>query len=254
MATNNALNNQRFNDFVISSSTAGITRTLTVSNTDNTNTASQAQLSLTTGGSSAGDASVQYAVTGTQTWTHGVDNSVANDPWKLSASSALGITDIIISQPTGEINYPLQPTFAAFLGSIDTNVTGNGAIFTLGSVTALTEIFDYGNNFNTNGTFTAPVSGAYRLSVGYLVQQASTGTNIDLVIRTTNRAWRGYQVDPSAINVGGGLGFNLSVLCDMDAGDTATTETFVVGVGANTVNVFGEPLNPRTWFSGNLVS
>lgn len=154
---------------------------------------------------------------------------------------------------SGRMTNAAQPAFAAYLGSSDLNVTGNGTAYTLGSVTALTEIFDRGNNFNTNGTFTAPVSGIYQLSAAFLVQQASTATDIDFRITTTKRTWLGYQLNPSAVSVSGSIGFNMTVLADMDAGDTATVGITASGVGADTCDVFGGATNPRTWFSGHLV-
>jgi hypothetical protein len=54
-----------------------------------------------------------------------------------------------------------QPAFYAYLAATVANVTGDGSAFDYGTTTALTEVFDQGGDFNTNGTFTAPVTGLY---------------------------------------------------------------------------------------------
>ena len=54
------------------------------------------------------------------------------------------------------------PPFLAFFRYQDSNATGAGTLFTLGSGNALTEVFDQNNDFNVNGTFTAPITGRYQ--------------------------------------------------------------------------------------------
>jgi hypothetical protein len=58
-------------------------------NTANTASAG-ARLFMTVGGSSASDSTVYYEVTGLQSWTHGIDNSVAGDPFDISQGGTLG--------------------------------------------------------------------------------------------------------------------------------------------------------------------
>ena len=227
-----------------------------LSNADNTNTASSASLEIATGGTSGGDPYLTVGIDSTRAYAWGIDNTASDVLVETTgaATSTDPSSGTILRQMTssGEQTMPLQPAFAAFLGTNDNDVTGNATSYTLGSGNALTEIFDQGGDFVTTGTFTAPVTGRYVLSAGFLIQQASTGTDCDFRISTSNRGWRGWQLDPSSVNVSGSLGFNMTVLADMDAGDTAVTGITVSGVGADTVDVFGGPTSPRTWFSGYL--
>lgn len=113
-----------------------------------------------------------------------------------------------------------QPAFLAFLGSVASNVTGDGTVYTLGSTVALTIVFDKASNFNTNGTFTAPVTGIYELGVICLVNGGTSITGGDLIIVTTARSYRAtmYNNGTGVTNI---AATNVT-LADMTAGDTAT--------------------------------
>lgn len=241
-------------DFTFTSATAGATRTLTVSNTDNTNSASTALVVTSTGGASAGDAFHQLSTT-TTTWSVGVDNSVTSptaDPFVISQGTALGTNNIMSVATSGEINYPLQPAFLALLGSDVTDVTGDGTVFILGTGTALTEIFDQNSDFNTNGTFTSPVTGRYNLSFCTLVTGASAATNLlDLRLVTSNRTYVTQNCGASINNGGTAAGLFISVLSDMDAADTCTY-TIIANGGTKTADIYGSTTVPGTFVSGAL--
>jgi len=129
-----------------------------------------------------------------------------------------------------------QPAFLAYLGSSDLNKTGNGATFTLGSATALTEVFDQGSDFNTNGTFTAPVTGQYNLYFRCLVQGTTIATSILLNIVTSNRT---YSNNYNRAAASTDLDLSTATLADMDAADTCTFVVSCGGEAGNTDDIFG---------------
>lgn len=141
-----------------------------------------------------------------------------------------------------------QPAFLAYLATDDTNKTGTGTIFTLGSATALTEVFDQNNDFNTNGTFTAPVTGKYILSTGITVKGTTVATIFVLSIVTSNRTYQvQYTRAASSIN----MTPSMTIIADMDASDTATATIAVFGEAGDTDDIGGSA-NPITYFSGYL--
>ena len=142
-----------------------------------------------------------------------------------------------------------QPAFLAYLATDDNDKTGNGAAFTLGSATALTEVFDQGSNFNTNGTFTAPTTGRYMLSAGATVMGTTIATIFVLQIVTSNRTYQvQYTRAASAVN----MAPSMTVIADMDLNDTATATITVFGEAGNTADIDGTT-NPVTYFSGYLL-
>lgn len=244
-------------DFTFTTSTAGATRTLTVSNTDNTNASSASLIKASTGGASAGDAQFQ-ATTTTTAWTWGVDNSVTSptaDPWVLAQGTALGTNNVMSVATSGEINYPLQPAFLAVLTAADNDVTGAAAAYTIGTNTALTEIFDQNNDFATNGVFTAPVTGRYLLNfcIGVSgITSAMTRATVSVV--TSNRSYFAVDTDPHLITLGTSE-FSGNVLADMDAADTASFSITISGGAGNTADIRPRSASVElTWISGYLVA
>lgn len=152
---------------------------------------------------------------------------------------------------TGEITYPLQPAFLAILSGTRSNVTGNGTnyVINLGL-----EIFDQGGDFNGTTTFTAPVSGKYRFDVGTSYSDLpATATTLRASINTSNRRFDYRLCNPGPIITSTQYNVSGSVLCEMDAADTANIETIVSGTTLTVDIIDGGPLGPRTWFSGSLV-
>lgn len=137
-----------------------------------------------------------------------------------------------------------QPAFLAVAAG-QTNVTGDNTLYT---VTFTTEVFDQANNFDGISTFTAPVTGRYRFDacVGYAGVTAGMG-NTDTAIVTSNRTYY-VHYQAAAIGTGGDFDVRGSVLCDMDAGDTAVVKAHIGG-GALVVDLGVT----ETTFSGNLV-
>ena len=165
----------------------------------------------------------------------------------FSLASATG--NVMVALDSGEVTEPLQPAFSAYLPSADLNQTGTGTVYDLGTVTALTEIFDQNADFNVNGTFTAPVTGKYQLNTKALATGSTTGSAIVHEIITSNRTYAyAFYRAASSLNLTG----TNSVLADMDAGDTAYVRIVTYGDSADTVDIVGTA-NSVTSFSGCLV-
>ena len=235
------------NNFTFTTATSGATRTLTVSNTSNT-ASSNALQQVTVAGTSGGDPFTTYTVSGTTNWSQGVDNS-DSDAYVLAASTALGTTNVMRATTAGEITYPLTPAFLAYLDSLTANVTGNGTTYTIGSAGALTEVFDQNSDFNTNGTFTAPVTGRYIFNASIGVVGTTIATSFTANLVTSNLTYQDFLQRAAS---GSNNTHLLGVLCDMDASDTATITMTVNGEAGDTADISGSGSTPRTFFSGYL--
>jgi hypothetical protein len=173
----------------------------------------------------------------------------------LSFSNTANVINITAANQTGRVFRPgtmrstTQPAFSAFLPSTVTNVTGAGAAFVIGTGTALTEIFDQASNFNTNGTFIAPVTGRYQFNAVVYCTGATVATTFLLEIVTNART---YQYEFNRAASAAPQSCTLSVLADMAATNTATVRITVSGEAGNTVDILGSANYP-TGFSGFLV-
>lgn len=220
----------------ISAAVSGTSLSATVANTSNTASAT-AFYNAQVAGSTADDAYYKAEISGGQAWTLGLDNS-DSDAFVISASATPGTTNIMRVSTAGEINYPLQPAFSGFLSANDSNVTGDATTFRIGSGNVFTEVFDQNSDFNTNGTFTAPVTGRYYINVivfgrGFLV--GHTLQNIAQV--TSNRTYFTFSGSGFVLtNPSGDEIYSGSAFADMDVGDTYTV-TFQVSNGTKVVDV-----------------
>ncbi len=151
----------------------------------------------------------------------------------FSLASATGT--LMTALDTGEVAYPLQPAFLAYVPTDVLNKTGTGTAYTLGADT-LTEVFDQNGDFNTNGTFTAPVTGKYYLSAcsAIISVTAATGIVITMVASNGSYSARSFRV-ASAI----ALREFMSVLLDMDAADTATCTLAAFGEASDIDDIQG---------------
>lgn len=162
----------------------------------------------------------------------------------------------------GILNYPLQPAFLVILTTDATNVTGNGAGYSLGTGGggAVTTIFDKGTNITTPAgvtTFTAPVAGRYYFHVRYSVNNIDAGmTGGSCTIVTTPRTFQGGLINPGACrDVNNQLGvFQCSAFIELSAGNTVTTQIALSGGGGDTAGINSDATNPETYFEGWLVT
>jgi len=242
-STNNALNNSS------STSVASTTQTFTVSNSDNTSTSAAKVVVSVGGGTTSGDPQTSYVVTGATTWSIGADNSIS-DQFTVAASATLGTSNTMTITTAGLVQWPSQPSFLAYLATSDTNATGNGTVFQLGTVNSFTTVFDKASNFNTNGTFTAPTTGKYYLSGNVELDNCTINTGIQIQIITTARTYSN-QVNRVAASTSNAI--SLSALADMSAGDTATLNVTGFGESGATETVTGTTGGLINYFCGYLM-
>lgn len=136
-----------------------------------------------------------------------------------------------------------QPAFLAF-ATTQSNVTGDNTAYT---ITFNTEIFDQNNNFNGVSTFTAPVTGRYRLNADIIFNDVGIAhTGCIMTITTSNRAYYFNYFNIGVAN-SSGVQFGVqSVLADMDVGDTAVV-TVQIANGTKVVDI-----NALSNFAGSL--
>ncbi len=231
----------------ITASSSGGAVSLLLSNTSNTAT-STSVLDVLVAGTSAGDAYVRLHLTGGQNWTIGMDNSDSQS-FVIAESATLGSNNAMRIQVTGEINFPTQSSFLATgNGTSQTSVTGDGTAVT---VNFGTTIYDQNADYNNSTmTFTAPVTGRYLFCFHTkLSNLLVTHTTIRFNLITSNRNYQ-HIYDESALSYSGVPG-GITVIADMDAGDTALGQVNVSG-GTKTIDIAGGAT--QTYFSGQLLA
>jgi hypothetical protein len=244
VSINNGINNR------IGASNTGVTNTLTVDNASDT-ASSQALVNITVGGTTSGDAYETFTVSGTTNWSLGIDNS-SSDAYVLSASTALGTTNVMSASTAGEINYPLQPAFLVYLNTTATDVIGNSA--TPYKVLFDTEVFDQNGDYASND-FTSPVTGRYYFSTTITVQQLSSAMTYGSVsIVASNRTLTGFLLNVAAARTvsttANLIGLAQFTIMDMDAADTCSSKVTMNGGAAATADIIGG--TSGSYFSGYL--
>ena len=143
----------------------------------------------------------------------------------------------------GIITKPLQPAFLAVPASGQTDLATNTTI-AFG-----TEKFDQNADFASN-TFTAPVTGKYQLNFMGRVDQIDTAANWQrLVLVTSNTTYESQIIDLGGLSGDPNYwNFNINVLADMDASDTAFIKWQHDG-GSNVAD-----MTEQAFFSGYLVA
>lgn len=232
-----------------SASLSGSTLSVDVINSSNT-ASSAARMSTTVAGGTASDPHFQASVSGGQVWTFGLDNS-DSDAFAIASSAALGTTNIMYATTAGEITYPLQPAFFAYLGTADLNVTGDSTAYTLGSGNALTEVYDRNSDFVTTGTFTAPVTGIYQLGMNIQMSGLLSSHTLGYLQITTTSATYVFNVsNPWAVNYANTFTMGATVNALMTATNTATFQ-LIVGGGTKVVDITA--LIGYTYVYGHLI-
>jgi len=195
---------------------------------------------LTIGDAGAEDAKIVFDGNA-QDYHIGLDDS--GDGLVIGKGSALGTTTSMLFDANGIITKPLQPAFLARPASQQANISvGSDVTIVFG-----TEIFDQNADFASN-TFTAPVTGKYQLQTTLRVQildSASAYYYIQIV--TSNRSYI-FIIDPDFGQDAVYLPFQLSVLADMDASDTALVQIYQANGATQT------DIETASSFSGYLVA
>lgn len=126
----------------IGTTRTGLSNVLTVQNPSNT-ASSVAQVLTTVGGATAGDPFHTYTVSGATSWSTGVDNS-ASDAYVVSASTALGTTNVMSMATGGNVS--------VVLGNLDTTRSASGA-------TVTNTVSNTSNTASSHALFQATVAG-----------------------------------------------------------------------------------------------
>lgn len=218
--------------FTFTSSTASVNREVIVRHTDNTSATSGAQVSIVTqpGG---GDCYSYYAIAGVRSYAWGIDNS-DSDKFKLVSSAAIAspstAASIMEFSTAGARTLPLNPTVFAYVhngGANLTNVTGDGTTYTIPYDAVAV---DLGSNFNTGtGTFTAPVTGRYRVTVNATMTNLGAGHTSALLAINANGAISRSRFNPVASAVSGSYTATLSGIYQVTASGTITSLVTVSG-------------------------
>ena len=134
-----------------------------------------------------------------------------------------------------------RTVFSALLSATDSNVTGDGTVYMLGSGNALT-VTQQGSGMTTTGTFTAPVTGYYLFTANMSCTGSATATD----------GLMQFVVGGSAININrnlpkdlNGSSFNATLISFLTATQTVTFLFLVSGV-TKTISVLGDAGNPTT--------
>ena len=155
------------------------------------------------------------------------------------------VTTALIIDNAQRMTLPNQPAFMA-TASAQLNATGNNNNYT---VVFANERFDRGANFNGTSTFTAPVTGLYALQASVQVSDitAATADSVVMTINTSNNNYTSTHTNTNTI--GTVVARTMSIIADMDAGDTAYVQINVIGMAGNTADI-----DTASYFSGMLVA
>ena len=165
---------------------------------------------LTIGDAGAEDAKIVFDGNA-QDFHIGLDDSA--DDLVIGLGSTLGTTTHMAFDETGNVRKPLQSAFQASKSAAQNNVT-NDDVVAFGE-----EIFDVNGDFASN-VFTAPVTGKYQLSFSIRGDNLVSGTAYyGMTLATSNRS---YQHIYQAFNSTSYHSFQMAVVADMDANDTAS--------------------------------
>lgn len=228
----NSVNNQFLENLNIHTSTASRTLYLDIKNTDNSNSASNANLSITTGGASSGDPKVLFT-NGVVSSCLGIDNS-DSDIFKISLS-AVPETTTVKYFVSGNLKRPYQPAFFAYRNSSVANVTGTGTVY---SIIFNNEYFDTASEFNTGtGIFTAKQTGNYYFCANACLNDSANckTVKIDIVTTSYTYSYTYSRTNTSALNIAG----KIDTIAPMTAGDTAYVNITGYGEASDRNDLYG---------------
>ena len=152
---------------------------------------------------------------------------------------------------SGRLTLPFQPAFTAGPTTTILNVTGNATVYTIVFGTAY---FDQGGVWDDSTTFTAPVTGKYLLSVHLVLAGITAAADlVDIKLVTSNRVYRHVVAD--ANDLSSIQNYDMTVVADMSAADTAHVTVAVSGEASDLVDIMANAAAaPETYFSGCLLA
>lgn len=233
----------------ISGTASGLDNYIIIRNTNNT-AGSGALIQAEVEGSTAADAYYRASIaSGGQSWLWGLDNS-DSDAFAVSSSTTLGTNNVVRASTAGQINYPLQPRFLAFVNANIANVTGNGAEYQI--IANWQEAYDVGSNFSA-GIFTAPVSGTYEFSATINMQDLAGVLEINYQLLISGVVFYFFEGLPNP-GTNGRFGCSGTVRTVMSAGEQASIRVKGSGAAGDTADVTGDGTVRYTYFSGCLIA
>ena len=162
-------------------------------------------------------------------------------------------TEVVKIDADGIMTKPLQPCFHAYVGTTQNNIATGSDL----TINYDTEVWDLNSDFDTsNKTFTAPVTGKYMFNCQYRVEFLDNGANFyNLKLVTSNCTYRALNdIKSWGINDPDFFAFNLNVIADMDASDTAVLKFFQSGGTAQVDGAANDRTNQDGWFCAYLLT
>jgi len=218
-------------NFTATKAASGTTLSALVSNTSNT-ASSSSQIEARVAGTSAGNPSIRWNVSGATTFDRYIDNG-DSDTLKLRLSG-VGVYESLTTG--GVFSYPFQPAFSSQSTATVTNATGDNTNY---QIDTLTNLFNIGGNFNAStGVFTVQEAGIYWFNLDIRLENIGAAHNVGNMSMTASTAGGSGDLEatnPSTTRQGNNtLGWNGSHLYQLTAGETVV---FNVQVGGSTKTV-----------------
>jgi hypothetical protein len=195
------------------------------------------------GDTSAGSTFINFAdgTATTKAQISGAKAGASGGRLTFSTNNSSGtLTEAMRIDQVGRVTMPSQPAFLIRAAGLNNLPLGYSTL------TFDNEKFDVGANFASN-TFTAPVTGKYQLSfIAMFTAIDNNAAFIDFLLTTSNNVFENAQ--DFGVHTGTAVysSFGISILADMDAGDTAICQYYQSG-GNATADFSG-----ASYFSGYL--
>jgi hypothetical protein len=200
------------------------------------NTSANSGMTIVSSTSNSGTIAFSDGTSGTEAYRGYIQYNHATDALMLGSLA----TERMVIDASGVVTMPSQPAFLIRAAGLNNLPLGYSTL------TFDNEKFDVGANFASN-TFTAPVTGKYQLSfIAMFTAIDNNAAFIDFLLTTSNNVFENAQ--DFGVHTGTAVysSFGISILADMDAGDTAICQYYQSG-GNATADFSG-----ASYFSGYL--
>ena len=174
-----------------------------------------------------------------------------NNTLRIGQSTGTGTRQIQNAYIQGYVNLPGQPSFNAYSGADQLNVTGAGAVYT---VQFNTERFDVANGYNpATGIYTALAAGKYMFYAQVRVDNitaAMTAGFIQFIVNGGVFSQNDLK-NPFASGYGVVSSFQGTIIANLAAGDTVYVQIQIVNGAGDTADIL---TSVSTYFCGQLLS